>query len=277
MYKEALRLALEVVAGWPDDARARAIRDRAIDVLRESPPLVLDFGGATIALVYCLPGAFSMGSPLGDADEAPAHDVAISRPFYMAATEVTQRQYAAVAGIPVCSWQDPARPVETVSWAEAVDFYARLSGMTGKRFRLPTEAEWEYAARAGSVRDFCFGDDVQELGQWAWYADNADRQTRPAGTKKPNAWGLYDMHGNVWEWCNDSYSPDYYDVSPAVDPVGFVGGERRVLRGGELDDGRHVMPLFRAHSSQTERSLCRRRFQSGLRRLLKPTGAARYG
>jgi formylglycine-generating enzyme required for sulfatase activity len=122
-----------------------------------------------------------------------------------------------------------------VSWEEAQAFCAWAGG------RLPTEAEWEFACRAGSQQKFCCGDDVASLPDFAWFADNSGGQTQPVGQKKPNAWGLFDMHGNVWEWCQDWFGRDYYKRSPKTDPAGPAGGETRVLRGASC---RNVDPDY---------------------------------
>jgi len=135
-------------------------------------------------------------------------------------------------------------PVENVSYADTVEFCRRLSEhpderLAGRRYRLPTEAEWEYACRAGSKTVFSFGNNATDLGSHAWYAPNSDGMTHAVGGKKPNASGLYDMHGNVWEWCGDWYDEKDYASSPATDPRGPDSGSFRVLRGGSWDFGPH--------------------------------------
>jgi formylglycine-generating enzyme required for sulfatase activity len=130
---------------------------------------------------------------------------------------------------------DLRRPVENVSWHEVQDFLRELAEKeAGKTYRLPTEAEWEYACRAGSAGAYCFGDDEARLREYAWYGEVTGRTTHPVGQLKPNNWGLYDMHGNVWEWVQDWYTEDYYKQRPNLDPdpQGPEKGEGRVLRGG---------------------------------------------
>jgi formylglycine-generating enzyme required for sulfatase activity len=127
--------------------------------------------------------------------------------------------------------------VEQVSWEEARAFCDKLNALEeprsgGDRYRLPTEAEWEYACRAGSTTRFSFGDDAAGLGDYAWFSDNSGSQTHPVGQKRPNAWGLYDMHGNVFEWCEDRYEANYYANSPGADPLGPSGASDRVIQGG---------------------------------------------
>ena len=173
-------------------------------------------------------GKFMMGSPDGEKDrqpnEGPQHEVAISKPFYMGIYHVTQEQYEAVMGKNPSNFKGQQNPVETVSWDEAVEFCKKASEKAGKKVRLPTEAEWEYACRAGSKTRFCFGDDDDKLGDFAWYAANSGNTTHPVGQKKPNAWGLYDLHGNVWQWCADRYDAKYYGNSPKTDPTGPAEG-----------------------------------------------------
>ena len=185
-------------------------------------------------------GKFMMGSPDGEKDrqpnEGPQHEVAISKPFYMGIYHVTQEQYEAVMGKNPSNFKGPQNPVETVSWDEAVEFCKKASEKAGKKVRLPTEAEWEYACRAGSKTRFCFGDDDDKLGDFAWYAANSGNTTHPVGQKKPNAWGLYDLHGNVWQWCADRYDDKYYGNSPKTDPTGPAEGPYRVLRGGSWNN-----------------------------------------
>jgi formylglycine-generating enzyme required for sulfatase activity len=121
--------------------------------------------------------------------------------------------------------------VENVSWDQVQEFVSKLNaGEKGPKYRLPTEAEWEYAARAGTTTAYSFGDDTRQLGEYAWYSENAGNTTHSVGQKKPNPWGLYDMHGNVWEWVQDWYGP--YTAAAAVDPAGPSSGSNRVIRGG---------------------------------------------
>jgi formylglycine-generating enzyme required for sulfatase activity len=144
-------------------------------------------------------------------------------------------------------WGRDRRPVINVSWQDAVDYCEWLSRQTGRGYRLPTEAEWEYACRAGSCAAYCFGDDAGQLGRWAWYAQNSERRTQPVGgSKEPNAWGLHDMHGNVWAWCADWYAKDFYTAWAARNPAGAEQGAGRVLRGGSWDSSaKFVTSYFR--------------------------------
>jgi formylglycine-generating enzyme required for sulfatase activity len=204
--------------------------------------------GMTFALIPA--GEFIMGSTDGADDEKPPHPVKISKSFYMGVHEVTQGEYKEVMGKNP-SWYEftDRHPVENVSWKDAIAFCNKISnrdGLTpyyrseegeaheGDGYRLPTEAEWEYACRAGSTTNYSFGDDESRLKDFAWYAENSPkRTTNPVDQKAPNAFGLFDMHGNVWEWCWDGYSPNFYERSPVNDPV--CPGQRatlRVVRGG---------------------------------------------
>ena len=190
-------------------------------------------GGVTMKLALIPAGKFMMGSPSGEANrsgEEPQHEVTISKPFYMGVTEVTQAQYEAVMGTNPSNFKGATNPVETVSWNDAAEFCKKLSEKTGKTLRLPTEAEWEYACRAGTKTAFSFGDADTGLGDYAWFNGNNGNTPRPVGQKKPNPWGLYDMHGNVWEWCADWYGD--YPKGAATDPQGPASGTYRVLRGG---------------------------------------------
>jgi len=218
---------------------------RIEDALAKLPPapelksgqgtLTLDLGNAVkMKLVLIRPGKFMMGSPDSEegrrADEGPQHEVIITKPFYMGVTEVTQAQYEAVMGPNRSNFKGPTNPAEDVYWAEAVEFCRRLSEKTRRTVRLPTEAEWEYACHAGSKMRFSFGDSESTLGDYAWYRSNSGGKPNPVGQKKPNAWGLYDMHGNVWEWCQDFHGG--YAAGAVTDPAGPGSGTYRVLRGG---------------------------------------------
>jgi formylglycine-generating enzyme required for sulfatase activity len=210
--------------------------------------LTLDLGnGVTMNLALIRPGRFMMGSPDSEegrrSNEGPQHEVAITKPFYMGVTEVTQAQYEAVMGTNPSHIKGPTNPVENVSCDEAVDFCRKLSEKTGKTFRLPTEAEWEYACRAGSKTRFSFGDSDSVLGGYAWYARNSNGKTHPVGQKKPNPWGLYDMLGNVSEWCADWYGP--YSSMTSADPQGAASGRDRVARGGSWYNGNDSTHYFR--------------------------------
>jgi len=170
-------------------------------------------------------------------DEQPQHRVRITKPFYLGVYEVTQAEYEKVMGEDPSNFKGPSHPVEPVSWNDAVEFCKRLSAKEGKTYRLPTEAEWEYACRAGSTTLYSFGDDPASLGQHAWHRGNSHGAARRVGQKKPNTWGLHDMHGNVWEWCADWWAEDYYAVSPTDDPPGPETTTYRVIRGGCWWDG----------------------------------------
>jgi formylglycine-generating enzyme required for sulfatase activity len=169
------------------------------------------------------PGSFKMG---GETD-GPIHEVTLSRGFYLQATEVTQTQWEAVMGTNPSHFKGPDRPVESVSWNDIQEFLRKLNAREkDTRYRLPTEAEWEYACRVGGQEP----DATPILGDVAWWLGNSGRETHPVGRKKPNAWGLYDMRGNVWEWVQDRYGP--YAAERQVDPQGPPSGDYRVLRGG---------------------------------------------
>jgi formylglycine-generating enzyme required for sulfatase activity len=163
-------------------------------------------------------------------DERPVHEVTISTPFYLGRFEVTQEQYQQVLGTAPACFIGQNLPVENVSWDDAQEFCKKASERTNLMVRLPTEAEWEYACRAGTTTRFCSGDADADLESVAWYGANSGGTTHAVGQKKPNAWGLYDMHGNVFEWCADSYAN--YSAESVTDPQGPTQGECRVLRGG---------------------------------------------
>jgi formylglycine-generating enzyme required for sulfatase activity len=192
-----------------------------------SPELRMDF-------VKIAPGEFIMGCSTGDIDckddERPQHRVQITKPFEIGKYEVTQAQWQSVMGSNPSAMKGDDRPVETVSKGDVQEFLNKLNARNdGFQYRLPTEAEWEYAARAGSSEQF-----TGRLDEVAWYAGNSEDESHPVGKKKPNAWGLYDMQGNVREYVSDGYAANYYQSSPAADPTGPAPGQRggRGPRGG---------------------------------------------
>jgi formylglycine-generating enzyme required for sulfatase activity len=193
-------------------------------------------------------GHFQMGSPAGEAgrsnDEGPQTEVTIRRGFWLGQFPMTQEEWAAVADASIGLKPEPSffrgnrRPVEQVSWNDCEQWLQVLNTIEQARnrlphgflYRLPTEAEWEFACRAGTSTRFYFGDGDAPLGDHAWYSGNSRSQTHPVGEKKPNAWEFYDLHGNVWEWCADRYGP--LSGGHVIDPKGPSSGPNRVFRGG---------------------------------------------
>ncbi|MCX7020598.1 MAG: formylglycine-generating enzyme family protein, partial [Candidatus Sumerlaeota bacterium] len=194
--------------------------------------------GLNLEMVWIPPGAFDMGSPDSEngrsSGEGPVHRVTLDG-FLLGKTEVTQAQYEKIAGTNPSSFKgDGNLPVENVSWNDAVSFCKKLSGKSGRTFTLPTEAQWEYACRAGSSTQFCFGGSNSGFGDYAWFNGNSGGNTHPVRTKQANAFGLCDMHGNVWEWCRDWYDEGFYKMSGATarNPENTTEAAYRVLRGG---------------------------------------------
>jgi formylglycine-generating enzyme required for sulfatase activity len=197
-------------------------------------------------LVLIPKGTFAMGSPIEEAgpkNHEDQHQVTISKDYYLGVTEITQGQYEKVMGTNPSYFQkqlirdrdSSMFPVDSISWEDAVGFCKKLSDLpeekkAGLIYRLPTEAEWEYACRAGSITAYSFGENSKTLGDHAWFLSNSNNQTHPVGAKKPNAWGLYDMHGNAWEWCSDWFGD--YPKGALSDPSGPEEGSYRVIRGG---------------------------------------------
>ncbi|MGW8178909.1 MAG: formylglycine-generating enzyme family protein [bacterium] len=191
-------------------------------------------------------GAFVMGDKDGEVDELP-HEVKISS-FFMDKYLVTQAEYEKVMGNNPSRWPGQNNPVEQIRWSDAVRYCngrSRLEGLqpcydlenwncdfTRNGYRLPTEAEWEYACRAGTKTPYFFGNDSKKLSSFAWFNENSGQRPRPVGRKLPNSFGLLDMVGNVWQWCNDFYQVDYYEASPGQDPKGPESGGNKVVRGG---------------------------------------------
>jgi formylglycine-generating enzyme required for sulfatase activity len=215
--------------------------------------------GNSISMKFTLipAGAFYMGSEESDG-EKPVHKVKINNPFYLGTYPVTQREWKAVMG----NYNNPSYfkgddlPVEQVSWDNVQEFIMKLNEKEGTdKYRLPSEAEWEYACRAGTTTRYSFGDDESELDDYAWYDDNSDGKTYPVGQKKPNSWGLYDMHGNVWEWVYDMWH-DSYDGAPTDGSAWEVGnGVNRIFRGGGwINFARFCRSAFRYYFDQRFRN-----------------------
>jgi formylglycine-generating enzyme required for sulfatase activity len=191
---------------------------------------VREYGG--IEMVWCPPGGFLMGSPASEAnryDDERQHRVTLTRGFWMAKTETTQGQWERVMGENPSAFEGEDLPVETVSWDDVQGWLEKMNETTplpsGWKWTLPTEAQWEYACRAGT--ESAFAGDLDEM---AWYDENSGSTTNPVGTKKANDWGIYDLHGNVWEWCSDWYGD--YSSGSSSDPTGATVGDGRVGRGG---------------------------------------------
>jgi formylglycine-generating enzyme required for sulfatase activity len=217
-----------------------------------------------LKLAYVAPGSFQMGSDVGEADERPVHEVRLSHGFWMGTLQVTQAQYKAVMLGPPhpalarepdpSTFKDARNPVETVSWHDAMAFCAKLTAcerVAGRlpaalEYRLPTEAEWEYAARGGKQSHGFAYSGSDTAAEVAWYDDNSAKHPHPVGQKQPNELGLYDMSGNVWEWCLGWYDASYYDRSPDADPENAQTTSYRVRRGGSwIDDAGGVRSAYR--------------------------------
>lgn len=214
--------------------------------------------GVDMKMVYVDSGSFLMGATeeqggYAEGDERPVHKVSLS-PYYIATVEVTQAQWKAVMGSDPSKFKGDNLPVESVNWEEAMDFCERLSEVTGKKYVLPTEAQWEFAARGGNLSQGYKYSGSDSIGEVAWYSENSGGQTHPVGEKKANELGLYDMSGNVWEWCLDWYGT--YSPEDAVNPQGPEEGSYRVFRGGSWSSiARHCRVSDRSDSSPGDRYL----------------------
>jgi formylglycine-generating enzyme len=199
------------------------------------PDKVMEDPGTGMEFVFVKGGCFRMGDTFGDGfpDEIPVHEVCVDD-FWMGKYEVTQAQWQKVMGNNPSEFKKGGNyPVERVNMDDTEAFIEKLSAASKRPYRLPREAEWEYAARSGGKAEKWAGTSEQgALGEYAWYDANSDKQTHPVGQKKPNGLGLYDMSGNVMEWCKDWYEKPYYRRSPKENPKGPESGQYRVLRGG---------------------------------------------
>jgi sulfatase modifying factor 1 len=226
--------------------------------------------GMTLNLIPA--GTFMMGSPETEknrGDDEYQHKVTISKAFYMQTTEITQGQWKALMGTKPWKGHDGNSndvkeganyPAVYISWNDAIAFCENLIAEEGRQYRLPTEAEWEYACRAGTETRWSFGDDEKVLGDYAWYDNNTrdygQRYAHQVGLKKPNAFGLFDMHGNVWEHCRDYFGEDYYEQSPEKDPTGPASGSLRVVRSlGSVFDERQPRNALRDATDGSSRNI----------------------
>ena len=237
--------------GCGQNSPPKPVGDKAPDVARtNSPPATPT--PAAIEMVLIPAGEFLMGDDHGEDDEKPAHKVQLSA-FYMDTREMTQKNYERLMEKNPSRSKSPELPVEQVDWYHAA-LYCNLRSLKEGRqpcydantlacdfaadgYRLPTEAEWEYACRAGTQTQYSCGDDPVRLKSLGWFKANAGQATHPVGQKTPNPWGLYDMHGNVAEWCHDIYNESHYQKREGRDPRGPVAGDKRVLRGGSWRNG----------------------------------------
>jgi len=252
-----------ITADRSGDAQAEKAPKDAARATTPPKTLTLELPkGVKMKLVLIPAGEFMMGGKLTPAEavklfggkeknyanEYPRHKVRISKPFYIGVYELTQAQWEAVMDEKPYDGKmvtkiGPDLPASWIQWIEAKEYCAKLSKKIGRKVALPTEAQWEYACRAGSETEYCYGDDPGKVGDYGWLGsnmiDNQKNKTyaRKGGLRKPNAWGLYDMHGNVWEWCRDWYDPDFYAEKNKVDPVCLKEGKTVTARGGSWYNG----------------------------------------
>ncbi len=253
------------------------------------PEIIKTKSGVEMVLIPA--GSFLMGSATGGEDERPAHTVVLDA-FLMDKTEFTQAQVTALQIADGSHFKNPQNPVEQVRWNDAAiicNARSKAEGLTpcynedngecnfdADGYRLPTEAEWEYACRAGSKAAFCYGADDRKLPDYAWLGQNSANKTHPVGQKHPNAWGLCDMHGNVAEWCQDLYDKDYYKTTPPANPHGAAAGDKYVLRGGAWDSAPEATRCS-ARAAQTAgfTDACFKRDQIGFRCVRKAAAAVK--
>ena len=242
LFVNAPLIRAQVYSAWPFDANEATRRqEQTARDLRVPKQLALDLGnGISLKLTLIPPGKFMMGSPETETNDWPTkgarrtnerlHEVSITRPFYMSVYKVTQEQYKQITGTNPSQFPGKDHPVDAVTWDDAVRFCERSSSKTNRKVHLPTEAQWEYAARAGTATRYFFGDDEVKIPDFMWYRENSTGKTHPVGQKPPNAWGLFDVHGLLWEYCSDFFADSFGDAKN--DPVGPAAGTSHSTRGG---------------------------------------------
>lgn len=238
LHAEPARPApVQVMPPAPPQASPKAAAPPPLPEPKQGDVLVNEASG--MELVYVPGGCFKMGSPVGEKGrfdwEGPVHEVCVNG-FWMGRYEVTQEQWQKIMGSNPSGLKKSQHPVENVSWHDAQEFLGRLNKRSGRTYRLPTEAEWEYACRAGGGK-YCGGDNPDVF---AWHEENSSGSSRPAGRKQANAFGLHDMSGNVWEWCSDKFDKNYYAIGGVRNnPRGPSGGDEQVVRGGSAGSRVH--------------------------------------
>jgi len=239
-------LMLGALAGsehWPFDAREAAREQAQAAKLVHQPIYVtVKIGAGTPLRMVLIPaGTFMMGSPEAETsggkplgprpNEWPQHKVTITHAFYLSVYKTTQEQFEEIMATNPSKFPEKHNPVDGVIWDDAAAFCRKASEKSGKALHLPTEAQWEYAVRAGTATSYSFGADENQLPEYSWFHETSKGTTHPVGQKKPNAWGLFDVHGLTWEYCSDYYA-DSYQGSDSTDPVGPAVGTAHAVRGG---------------------------------------------
>ncbi len=258
VHRELLRTC---TLGKETKAR-KQLHNRMMDLLRAGvqpcvPQQTMELpGGVKMAFSFIPPGSFLMGSDKGENREKPVHEVRLTQGFWMGTTPVTQEQWQAVMGNNPSNFNGPLLPVETVSWEDAAEFCRQVRQHCEIGLRLPTEAEWEYACRAGTTTKYFCGNGEEVLEQFGWFGANASRTTQAVGQMLPNAWGLQDMYGNVLEWCEDWYDAAFYGHGPTNDPVRSDSGHvYKILRGGcWINNAYNCRSTFRSYFESTFRA-----------------------
>lgn len=253
-FKNGLLTTLVVIGAFTSEVWASPPTQKSTPQQTTVEPQPVVTNSFKMTFMFIKPGKFMMGSPLteeGRGDNETQHEVTITKGFYMQTTEVTQAQWVALMGSNPSSFKGDDLPVGNVSWDNVEEYIQKLNKSGNGTYRLPTEAEWEYAARAGSRTSFSCGERESCLSEMGWFGEYSSDAMHSVGQKKPNAWGLYDMHGNVCEWVQDWYGN--YPVGAVIDPSGPNTGETRVFRGGAYTTNANLSrSAFRSDMAQDD-------------------------